>query len=575
MERMVANRLVWWMDINDLFLQQQAGFRRFHDSFTHILRLSEAAKQGMQERAHTLASFIDLKSAYDSVWRSGLEAKLYHLGVRGKMYCWLASFIRGRRLQAKWNGIMDRPTFVPAGVPQGSVIAPLLFLIYINDLKEALPNTIQLALFADDTALWVTGRDFTVVQQMLQRALYSLEKWAELWRLIVNPQKTQLILFSLAKLKTISAFPRKITLCRKSVPLLESASYLGVCWDRRLSWRAFVDGKVAQARQRINMLRRLASTSWGANIKVLRSLYLAYVRPVLQYGDEVLLGVGQAQSSRLDKIQNQALRKIIGVGSSAPIAAMEQEARIPPLSILQTTKAASRVEGMRRLPEQHILKRTIQDLDFEHQASPHPRLVSQSSLVSKTARLTDALPQEREPTPTTSICPATAPPKGLSIIMGPALCAGVDHMNQLFPRSDWIQIFTDGSVNCEQGSSGVGILTRFPDRQPLRLSQPMGAGLSILQVELRAILMALQGLDMAHMETPLSTPRSSSCQTPWAASRRSTRLPSNWSHHLQLSRTYWSKSSSSSQVSPGAGCNWFSKRLQPTLACQEMKKQML
>ncbi len=505
MERMVANRLIWWMDTNELFSPYQAGFRRFHDTFTHVLRLSEAAKQGMQSRAHTLAVFIDLKSAYDSVWRVGLEQKLYSMGIRGKMYCWLASFLSSRQLQVRWNGIKDRPTNVPAGVPQGSVIAPLLFLTYINDIGQHLPKSIQLALFADDIALWATGMDFAGVSDAVQRALHCMERWTTQWRLIINPQKTQLILFSLAKAKTINSFPWNLTLSGRIIPLLNTAEYLGIKWDRRLTWRALVDQKVAQARQRLNLLRRLASTSWGANIKVLRSLYLAYIRPVLQYGDEVLLGATQSQTTRLDKVQNQALRKIIGVGNSAPIAAMEMEARIPPLTLVRSAKAASRVEGMRRLPDQHVLKKTIQDMDYEHQATASPRLVTQTSLVGHTAHITEALPQQREQMPTTSICPATAPPMGLSVVMEPSLRGGVDDISQLFPREDWIQVFTDGSVNIDKSTSGIGILMRFPDRQPVSISEAMGPGHSINQVEQKAILSALQGLEMADQDSPLPT----------------------------------------------------------------------
>ncbi len=127
---------------------------------------------------HTLAAFIDLKSAYDSVWRAGAEAKLHRIGIQGRMYCWMALFLRGRKLQAKWNGIKDRPVLVPAGVPQGSVISPLLFLIYINDFNELLPQSTQTALFADDIALWVMEPDFKTIQETLQRAVRSLESWA-------------------------------------------------------------------------------------------------------------------------------------------------------------------------------------------------------------------------------------------------------------------------------------------------------------------------------------------------------------------------------------------------------------
>ncbi len=132
-ERMVVNRLIWWMDINEKLTIQQAGFRRFHDTFTHVLRLSEDVKQGMQANKHTLATFIDLKSAYDSVWRTGLGAKLYSMDIKGHMFCWLSSFLKGRRCHVCWNrAALACPNQVPAGVPQGSVIAPLLLLIYTS-----------------------------------------------------------------------------------------------------------------------------------------------------------------------------------------------------------------------------------------------------------------------------------------------------------------------------------------------------------------------------------------------------------------------------------------------------------
>ena len=143
-----------------------------------------------------IASFLDAEKVFDNVWDNGLRNKMFQLGLPTKVTRWLSDFLVGTVIQVKVDGFLLSKIWPKAGVPQGSVLSPLLFLIYVNDMpdpKHPLNSKFQ---FANDTGLWATSKKASLAANRLQRDLDALAEWCTKWRMKLNPEKTKLIMFS-------------------------------------------------------------------------------------------------------------------------------------------------------------------------------------------------------------------------------------------------------------------------------------------------------------------------------------------------------------------------------------------
>ena len=155
-ERMVNNRLYWFLESNGLIDHHQAGFRTGQRTEDQLFRLTQKILDGFQEGKHTVAIFVDLQQAYDRVWRKGLLMKMMNSGIHGKLYSWIKQFLIDRTIQTKINNGISNKENLEEGLPQGSCLSCTLFLIFINDLPDVLQT--NKALYADDLALWYTTK---------------------------------------------------------------------------------------------------------------------------------------------------------------------------------------------------------------------------------------------------------------------------------------------------------------------------------------------------------------------------------------------------------------------------------
>ena len=193
MERILATGIKSHLVVNGLLGDEQEGFRSKRNTTRSLYRLHFMLENAKRSRLPTSLLNIDLEKAFDSVWVDGLLFKLLEHSISGKMYLIIKLFLKTRVASIELNGYQSPKLQIDIGVPQGSVLSPLLFIIFLNDF---LSNQAQKFKFADDSSLIATGKNPSELSANLRKTCSDIEKWCAVWRMLVNGGKTELILFN-------------------------------------------------------------------------------------------------------------------------------------------------------------------------------------------------------------------------------------------------------------------------------------------------------------------------------------------------------------------------------------------
>ncbi|GFO04217.1 RNA-directed DNA polymerase from transposon x-element [Plakobranchus ocellatus] len=195
MERMVNSRLYYHMENNICLDEAQAGFWKDCTTVDQLVHFTQSVINAWQTRDHTVAVFVNLKQAYDKVWRAGLYAKLQRYGVTGKMYRWIKSFLGERYIRTRVRGTLSRASPTRDGLLQDSALSCTLFLCYINDISDGLPAESKLA-YANDIVIWQHDTDVDRATEAINRDLVALKRYCDRWKLQINTVKTVYSVFS-------------------------------------------------------------------------------------------------------------------------------------------------------------------------------------------------------------------------------------------------------------------------------------------------------------------------------------------------------------------------------------------
>ena len=196
MEKIVANRLVNYFNRYDLFYKHQYGFRKKHSTIHPIIHfLNHIANQkDISSKNITAAIFLDLSKAFDTISHKILLEKLEYYGIRGNANNWFRSYLQNRKQFLEIYDIKSEYADITCGVPQGSILGPILFLIYINDIGNS--SKLNLLSFADDTTLYQSGDNYLTLMQNLNSEINSTFKWLCANRLSLNIKKTKYMIFN-------------------------------------------------------------------------------------------------------------------------------------------------------------------------------------------------------------------------------------------------------------------------------------------------------------------------------------------------------------------------------------------
>lgn len=310
--------------VREMITPAQSGFLPQHSTTTQMLEIYHNIMQGLDEKKEVCITFCDISKAFDKVSHKALIHKLQTFGITGDLLELLKSYLTDRQQSVIIAGNISSLKPVEAGVPQGSNLGPLLFLVSNNDSVDPEVMETETRLFADDTSSYLISPYLDLEINMLQNDMNSLFRWSEKWLVKFNPAKTECMLISRKQNET------KFDLMFNNVPVkqVETHKHLGLTLDCKGTWLHHIDEVVQKATKRIGILRNI---QFIADRKTLGIIYKTYIRSILEYGDVIWDGLPQYAAERLEKVQLEGLKIITGLTKSASRNTLYTESGIEPL----------------------------------------------------------------------------------------------------------------------------------------------------------------------------------------------------------------------------------------------------
>ena len=303
-EHIMHSVMMGFLDTNRLLSDAQHGFRKARSCETQLITTIRDFANCLNKSSQVDAVLLDFSKAFDKVDHRLLLSKMEKLGIKGDILAWTSSFLHMRTQQVFVDGSFSNSSPVLSGVPQGTVLGPLLFLIYINDIHKDLSPGTHLRLFADDSLLYRTISSIADTVT-LQNDLDSLQQWETRNKMEFHPDKCQLLQITNKRKPILNTYNIHGT----SLKPFDSAKYLGVTIDRNLSWDPHCNNVYNKASFMLSFLERnLKKCPPDVKLKCVNAL----VRPILDYGCCVWDPRKSSQIDKLEKLNKRAARFITG-----------------------------------------------------------------------------------------------------------------------------------------------------------------------------------------------------------------------------------------------------------------------
>lgn len=302
-EKLLLRRLKPVIEENQLIPTHQFGFRNQHSTIDQVHRVTGIIEESLENKRICSAVFLDISQAFDKVWHEGLLFKLQR-DLPDQFYQILKSYLMDRMFRVKQGNEYSEIKTISAGVPQGSVLGPILYLLYTRDIPVNENTT--MATFADDTAVLAVGATVEEASMKLQRSINNISTWMKKWRLKLNESKSTHINFTNNKLINVP-----IHINSQVVPSKLHAKYLGMTLDARLNWKPHVKMKRTELNLKFRSMYWLLGRKSGLEISNKLLLYKQVLKPVWMYGLQLWGCTKKTNVKVIQSFQNRVLRSIV------------------------------------------------------------------------------------------------------------------------------------------------------------------------------------------------------------------------------------------------------------------------
>ena len=304
-EKVVANRLMFFFDSCNILIKNQYGFRKNHSTYMAIMAMYDKISTAIDKGEFAVGVFIDLSKAFDTLDHEILLAKLDYYGVRGVALNWFKSYLKNRQQYVHLNGASSALSNIVCGVPQGSILGPLLFILYINDIIKC-SDILQFILFADDTNLFYSNRNISELEFVMNIELSKLLNWFRANKLSLNAAKTNFIIFGNKRIPN-DLDEVKLILDNNILERTTCTKFLGVFLDEKLNWSQHLSNITVKISRGLGMIGRVRNVFPN---DVLQMLYYSLIYPYLTYCCIIWGGAAATLLRKLEVLQNRAVRLV-------------------------------------------------------------------------------------------------------------------------------------------------------------------------------------------------------------------------------------------------------------------------
>ena len=504
MERLVLNRLAYYCEKMNVIPVNQAGFRKGRSTIDHIVKLTTQIKSQFAKRKNLLATFFDVRKAYDSVWHSRLLFKLKSVGLSGHIYDYVKDFLKNRMIQAKVGHTYSTYRSVDMGIPQGSVIAPMLFTILLHDLPKALTTNVTLVQYADDICMWIKvdikkkthKRKINYIRRLYQMDLDNLLNFMSVNGMTLSAEKTNMMLFSNGAIPEVLP---NYTIDGIQIQYVKFVKFLGVFLTQTLNWKFHIDHVLNKARKSLNFLKVISKQHWGKDTCTLKHLAISLVRSKLSYGQEVYFNAPKHLLTKLQSVDCKSLKLALGVPFHTSNISTCREIGVLPLDEFRKLSVTKYVVRSVSVPNFNRVEiKTLSSSQYPKRAQNIASLESIGTYTSGPLTEAEINLNEIAPQPLQSPVPPWEMQRAVFDVDDSNLTKK-EHPHVLASRmksriheryAQHLHVYTDGSL-LDNHQTGAGFV--IPSLK-IKKSFYIGKNRSVFVAELVAILMALNFL---------------------------------------------------------------------------------
>lgn len=326
LEKIIYHRLGNCIESIGLLPDFQFGFRKGHSTTHQAMRIKQFIINNKRRKWSSGVVLLDIEKAFDSIWHDGLIYKLIKLKLPTYLIRMIDAFIRNRNFSVHVNNTKSSDVVMPAGLPQGTCLSPILYSLFIADIPKC--KSTELALYADDTAAYTSAKQSNVIIKRLAQALHDLEKYFIKWKIKINTNKTQAIFFPFDnKRRRAPSIPLKHG--NKTIELQKTINYLGIHFDTKMSFNDHITKTIEKANKCFRALYPMLAPRSHLSTINKSLIYTAVIRPIMSYGSPIWATAPQTHKQKFKVMQNKIVKTIFKLPFRTPSNIVQKISGIP------------------------------------------------------------------------------------------------------------------------------------------------------------------------------------------------------------------------------------------------------